>query len=83
MNIVTLKPTKGTYNKIKTFLFENKETLSQEKKNFYSDLLSVLDYNLTKPAKHRPSMIELKKRVENIEQSILNSGALSYETINI
>lgn len=77
LNLQSLRPTKGTATKIQNFLFTNKEVLTNNQKDFYSTVQSMVHRELSKPAKYRASMKDLCERAYHIEDYILRSGAVS------
>jgi len=76
-----LKVTKSTANLIRSFLWENKNELSNEMKLFYNDVASMIERNAAKnklDGSKITDMKEILERAYNIEKYVLASGAASY-----
>lgn len=71
--------TKKTYDEITSYVYENKEKLSNEEKLFYSDIKGFIHRELKKKKEHRMTMDKIIKTVQNMKETILNSGAISYD----
>jgi len=81
LNLESLKVTKSTANLIRSFLWENKNELSNEMKLFYNDVLSMIERNAAKSKLDSSKITDMKEILErayNIEKYVLASGAASY-----
>lgn len=81
LNLNAKKVNKTTATEIRTFVYNNRATLSNEMKMFYGDVAAMIDMQLRKKAAQRLSMVEVLERSYNIDQYIMASGAISVETI--
>jgi hypothetical protein len=73
---VTLK----THSEIVKFVYDNRFSLGNEQKLFYSNVKSILEKELRKPATKRITMAAITERAYNIESYILAAGAASVTT---
>jgi hypothetical protein len=73
---VTLK----THSDIVKFIYENRFFLGNEQKLFYSNVKSILEKELRKPAAGRITMAAITERAYNIDSYILAAGASSITT---
>lgn len=79
LDLENKKVTKSTVTLITNFIHENKDVLSLELRSFYSDIRSMIEYQLRKKSNQRLSMPQILERVYNIESYIIEAGAISYE----
>jgi hypothetical protein len=80
LNLNNKKVTKGTLNEIKNFVYENRQSMGNEQKVFYSDVQRIMEQELRKPADSRMTMAAITERAYNIESYILAAGADSVTT---
>jgi lysine/ornithine N-monooxygenase len=73
---VTLK----THSEIVKFVYENRFTIGNEQKMFYSDVQRIMEQELRKLASRRLTMSQIMERAYNIDAYILASGAAEVTT---
>ena len=81
MNLQAMKVTKGTYEAIKNFVYNNRESMTFDLKVFYGDVAGLIHMQLQKKAARRMSMQQVLERAYNIEKYVLAAGADSFETV--
>lgn len=79
LNLQSKKVTKGTAKEINTFLWESRGEINLEKASWYRTVYNMINTELRKPTKFRASMKELCERAYNLDDYILQSGAVSVE----
>lgn len=81
LNLSTATVTKSTENKIYSFVYENRNELSNELKMFYGDVAGLVRIQLTKPLSRRMKISQILERAYNIEKYVMAAGAADFETI--
>lgn len=80
LNLTTASINKKTSDKIRAFVYDNRNQLSSEIKLFYQDVAGLIDIQLSKPVKNRMVIKQILERAYNIDFYVLQTGAASIET---
>lgn len=85
LDLQSKKVSKGTEKEITLFVYENRNELGTQQKDFYTVVRGFITREVSKPTGKRMSMAQILERSYNIDAYVLASGAASITTeyINI
>ena len=79
-----MKVTAGTHDKIRKFLYANKENFKTDEFLRLADIASMVDLQVkTKTAACRMTMEQIIYSVDNFEKILMEQGCCGYERITI
>lgn len=74
---LNLKPTRGTVKKLRTYMWDNKETMTPSQKILNTTFIDMVARELIKPSKSRATLTKLYQRAKGVDE---NMGADSVDS---